>query len=610
MDEITITKIEIRNFRSISKLIIDTKNVSIFVGQNDAGKSNILRALNLFFNNETDPGYDLDFQTDFYIRGTRARKADEISVEIELTLPNNYVETNGDVLVWKRIWRKESKLPVYDEYFGRRIKKGTRGGNNVEEIKIPSRSNLHSTLKQINYIYVPATKTTNYFDSLRGQIYHTISNVAQESFHKSSKDFEGNISKHLLDLTNGLASSLGFDSKLSLPADLSPIFEKLDFISSEKISLKNRGDGIKARYIPHILYFMAQKQKELGKRGGPRYTTIWGYEEPENNLEMMSCSLLAQEIFNYNKSGIAQIFLTTHSPIFYNVGKENQEASSIHFVYQDDSKEQTLCSNTIDNYILDSKMGVTPIYAEKIMGIQRELDALRVEANENKKIFEALQRKATCSGIFVEGESDKLVINKALKIFKPEFSQKVFVETKISGAGHSYVIDMLSHWRSRHKHHITEPKAAGIVDEDASKERTEWNKVPDNTSSAKCFVLPKTQEFISVDRAVFKVSLSLETLYPISIWQYAKNQGWLEEIDKKDYFHSAIVDQLIEQTKKPSDYISEVTPLFITHKFKKDKKINAATYVCKQSDEFFKDNFGVLNKFLDEVKTYLGYTDT
>lgn len=607
MDEIRIVKIEIRNFRSISKLNLETKNVAIFVGQNDAGKSNILRALNLFFNNETDPGCTLDFQTDFYIGGSKPRKADEITVEIEFALPNNYVETNGQILVWKRCWRKESKLPVYDEYFGRRITKGTRGGSKVSEFAIPSKSNLHSTLKQIDYVYVPATKTTNYFDTLRGQIYHTISNVAQDSFHRSSKDFEKDISKHLIDLTNDLSASLGFESKLALPADLSPIFEKLDFINSEKISLKNRGDGIKARYIPHILFFMAQKQKELAKRGGPRFTTIWGYEEPENNLEMMSCSVLAQEIFYYNKNGIAQTFLTTHSPIFYNVGKGNQDISSTHYIYKDDIKNQTLCSSTPDNSLLDSKMGVTSIYAEKIMEIQHELDVLRAEASENQKIFDDLQHKATCYGIFVEGESDKLVIGRALKIFEPKLFGSVFIETKASGAGHTYVIDMLSHWRSRHKHHVTEPKSVGIVDEDASKEKNDWNKGIDNTLSAKCFLLPKSQDFVSIDRGIFKSTLSLESLYPKEIWEYAKQKGWLEEIDKKNYFQPVIIDQLIEQTKKAEDFLSDKTPLFITHQFKNEYKITAAKYVCSKSEDFFQENLIVLSKLFEDIKKYLGF---
>ncbi|MCB0293377.1 MAG: AAA family ATPase, partial [Calditrichaeota bacterium] len=53
-----IKSIRICNFRSIDEVKLDVSagDLCIIVGNNDAGKSNILRALNLFFNGETDIG--------------------------------------------------------------------------------------------------------------------------------------------------------------------------------------------------------------------------------------------------------------------------------------------------------------------------------------------------------------------------------------------------------------------------------------------------------------------------------------------------------------------------------------------------------------------------
>ena len=39
--------------------------MNIFVGMNDVGKSNVLKALNLFFNGQTDYNVDFDFKKDF-----------------------------------------------------------------------------------------------------------------------------------------------------------------------------------------------------------------------------------------------------------------------------------------------------------------------------------------------------------------------------------------------------------------------------------------------------------------------------------------------------------------------------------------------------------------
>lgn len=47
-NRIIITSIRIKNFRSIKNALIKVKDMNIFVGLNDVGKSNVLKALNLF----------------------------------------------------------------------------------------------------------------------------------------------------------------------------------------------------------------------------------------------------------------------------------------------------------------------------------------------------------------------------------------------------------------------------------------------------------------------------------------------------------------------------------------------------------------------------------
>ncbi len=49
-----IRRIKIKNFRSIRNLDIEVTDLATFVGDNDSGKSNILKALNLFFNDVTE----------------------------------------------------------------------------------------------------------------------------------------------------------------------------------------------------------------------------------------------------------------------------------------------------------------------------------------------------------------------------------------------------------------------------------------------------------------------------------------------------------------------------------------------------------------------------
>jgi AAA15 family ATPase/GTPase len=60
-----IKKIIISGFRSIENETISASDINIFSGTNDSGKSNILRALNLFFNSQSDFQKSLKFYDDY-----------------------------------------------------------------------------------------------------------------------------------------------------------------------------------------------------------------------------------------------------------------------------------------------------------------------------------------------------------------------------------------------------------------------------------------------------------------------------------------------------------------------------------------------------------------
>ena len=86
-----ISQISIRNFRSISSLDLSANWLTTLVGANDAGKSNVLRALNLFFNEKTDPDEDYEFTRDFNkFAAERRQKAPQTEIRIRFLLPESY----------------------------------------------------------------------------------------------------------------------------------------------------------------------------------------------------------------------------------------------------------------------------------------------------------------------------------------------------------------------------------------------------------------------------------------------------------------------------------------------------------------------------------------
>lgn len=93
----------------------------------------------------------------------------------------------------------------------------------------------------------------------------------------------------------------------------------------EKLPLNYRGDGIRSRFLPSLLYYISTHSN---------YEYIWGFEEPENSMEQIFATELARaisEIYCRN----AQVFITTHSPAFFGIQHYN---AAICRVYKEEEK--------------------------------------------------------------------------------------------------------------------------------------------------------------------------------------------------------------------------------------------------------------------------------
>ena len=598
---VTITKIHIENFRSIKSIDADLAQLAIFVGKNDCGKSNILRALNLFFNDETNPGIEFSFAEDYnFFAPVRARKAKEVLVRLEISLPETYHATNGQVIIWTKRWREEGLWSEEYDYYGQRIRLNRRGQETREDVAISDKSNVHALLRKIDFEYVPAIKDSDYFDDLRGRIYGIIADAAARTFHVSSAAFEQSIGDHLNELTSSISASLGLNTRLALPRDLYHIFERLDFLSGEKsVSLKNRGDGIKARHIPLILRFMAEKKTALQRRGGPPISSIWAYEEPENNLEMGSAVQLADEIHGLATAGIAQILLSTHSPAFYDLGQREKDVA-LNYVVRTSDTEGTLTKT--DTKGIDESLGTLAMLAPRIsdmIATVRQQEAAKAEATR--------LAQENCASIFVEGESDRIILMRALGIFFPQAVGLVRFATKREGAGHTYVIDMLSAWRWQHKHHPERPKAVGIVDGDAAQARKDFNKQPDNVKSAKCFEYPAPGPLRAARAAHFKVHATLETLYPQDIWTEAGRRNQLVCRSGLKICPDDLANRIILGEAQLQDALDPAWQYLVTHDFAPAHKISTAEFICRQEDPRCRALLANFEPVLGEALAFLGF---
>jgi AAA15 family ATPase/GTPase len=389
-------RIEIRNFRSIHHLVIDNglENINLLVGNNDIGKSNVLRALNLFFNNQTDLGKPLDFWEDFnknIIRTSGKGQYIKIVIDIDLKYEKNkYVR-------WTRQWNNSGERKVNDfEVFDSLTHKVSAFDANTR---------AKGWLERIVFRYIPAIKSEKYFQHLFEELHDLLSTSYSEQFQKNTLALIQSIQNITEEITTELNDKILIQNRISLPNDLKAFFSALDFsieINGQKFNLKSRGDGIKVRHIPIVLKFMSDKAK-LYKKGSLDIKTIWAFEEPENNLEMTHAFAMAKSFLDYSEK--IDIFITTHSPAFYSLKDKNNVSC---WYIERNENNSTDAINIKSQYVdLDDKMGVlwyiTPFIEQKDEELRKKQEENIVLQNEVEKT-----KENTKIIVFTEDESDDL----------------------------------------------------------------------------------------------------------------------------------------------------------------------------------------------------------
>lgn len=300
-----IDEIEISYFRSFYKFKFrDLRDLNIIFGKNDSGKSNLVRALNLFFSGFTDYYQPFEFPIDFCERrAVEAENSEDVRkflyVKITFNTPQSYQPSLGEKFYVKRQWTVSRGVDYHEEFSS----------------SIPNNRRHIATrlLNKIRFIYVPAIKDIKIFEFLLSSIHETV--ALSPSFIQAVDGFSSQLQQLTSELFQTLPKEVSNSTKIGAPTQLSQLFQTLDFetISEGEISPKSltrqRGDGIKVRHIPELLNFISEKD---------RYDYhIWGFEEPENSLDFAAAQSEATRLLSLAKGGKVQIFMTTHSPSFY-----------------------------------------------------------------------------------------------------------------------------------------------------------------------------------------------------------------------------------------------------------------------------------------------------
>lgn len=403
-----IQKIEIQYFRSIYReTITDIKDLNVFTGKNDVGKSNVLKALNLFFNNSVENSGDYLFSENYNLRRLNEVRKDTIKgkqfIQIKITFRRGlqYEKTLPETFTVTKKWNRDSVVPQISDDIAIQLKKDKRIYNDR------CRASLTRFLNGIKYVYVPAIKDKYIFDNILRQLQSTVYK------HKLSgnESLEGTLNSlydHVVETTQELSDDFerktNVKSMIATPKEVDELYRTLQIITQVEggaVKLENRGDGIRVRYLPAILYYIANNTNE-------KY--IWGFEEPENSLEFNLAIEMADDFYNiYSKKSI--IFLTTHSPAFIDLGY--RERCNGYRCYKENESTHVVSFKEADKLpLLADELG----YAKILRKQYEDYQNLRRINKEQEETIDKLKTELMISQkpiLLTEGKTDAIILSTA-----------------------------------------------------------------------------------------------------------------------------------------------------------------------------------------------------
>jgi|UPI0003260F86 predicted ATP-dependent endonuclease of OLD family len=339
-NEMKIKSITIHNFRSLKDAMFDLYDYNVLVGANNVGKSNVLTALRIFYENEKyNEKFDFPkFQTD----------DNESWIEIEYSLeddefPNlkNEYKSLNNILKVRKYLKSEDKNKVknnqsniYGYENGHLSENLFYGAKNISEAKlgsviyIPELSTTDETLKLtgpsplrdvITFVMKKVVKTSESFDKL---------NTAFEEFNSKFKEESSKDGFSLGKMMEEINDSLK-EWEVEFNFNINPIRHEdiiknlvshyvVDKNLEERIDVKCLGQGLQRHLIYTLLKLSSQytEKKTYEKKEFLPELNLILFDEPEAFLHPAQQEFLNTSLKSLSSEEGQQVIIATHSPIF------------------------------------------------------------------------------------------------------------------------------------------------------------------------------------------------------------------------------------------------------------------------------------------------------
>jgi predicted ATP-dependent endonuclease of OLD family len=358
-----INSILIHNFRSIKEAKFNVDDYTVIVGSNNAGKSNVLTALRIFYEDEIK----FDDKSDF----PKFQTADNESwIEIEYLLTNEEFsnlkeeyKNSGKILKVRKYLKsqdsnrvKANQSNIYGYENGVLSENLFYGAKNVSEAKlgtviyIPDVTTTEETLKLtgpsplrdvITFVMKKVVKTSGSFQKL---------NKAFEKFNDKFKKEASKDGFSLSKLRKEINDSLK-EWKVEFNLNINPVKPE-DIIKSlvshyaidkslgKEMDIKYFGQGLQRHLIYTLLKLSSQyteKKTYEKKEFAPELTLIL-FEEPEAFLHPGQQEYLNASLKSLSSEEGQQIIISTHSPIF--VSKNIEDITALIKLKRDNGTTQ------------------------------------------------------------------------------------------------------------------------------------------------------------------------------------------------------------------------------------------------------------------------------
>lgn len=328
-----ISSIQIKNYRSISDAKLSLKDVTVILGKNNEGKSNILMAINVAISalqvhaaikrrpiryrlRQDNESYE--WKRDYPVNKQKGDKRKKKSKFIlDFTLDNNEIDE----------FRKEighqlnGSLPIQIEYSNddEAIIKVVKPGKGSKPLNEKTKKICKYIAEHLEFNYIPAVRTVEHsMDIINEQISDRLRKERENKEYQAAldkiKDLESNIIKKLSEeIKTSLSGFLPDLKDVSLQSeDLGLLIRhrqdySLMIDDGNSTDLLNKGDGVKSLVALSLL---------KNKKTIPNSASVIAIEEPESHLHPSAIEVLRRTIIALSDQ--SQVIVSTHNPQFVN----------------------------------------------------------------------------------------------------------------------------------------------------------------------------------------------------------------------------------------------------------------------------------------------------